>query len=344
MDTLTKLTDFLLNQPDYQPVNHPPLIITADLIRVVYTNPPPTLIKALQERLRYFLREVTPESWGEIKLSTSTFGLALAFYTCSAQPQNQAITHITQSLIDSLPPAETLETALAYHAVLGDVGQYLPNLSASAQMQLHTLIEKSPLTALTLLAHHRPLALDATGEMLLVGWQPDATYPHVWPTTEAWLDVVLTCLNHPALARWLQQRWLALPETHLACLNLGLLLETLYQTGEQQSFLFTFYEAYDYFKGEIDDNGQRHWPVLQTIATFLRLRGNDDVIRQLNRRGNAYFLKFRPLLQLIVDEGRIPTNYRHLTLTFVTALQQLVPYVTQKSRVKVAFEPIVFES
>lgn len=210
---------------------------------------------------------------------------------------------------------------------------------------VQAMLERSPLTALWALDVHTPLALQGLAVELLPGWQPrPSPEPLLWPNQEAWLEVVRALLAEPLLARWLRQRWLALPESLRACRNVGLVLEALRRQGGQRAVLLEFYEAYDhrYTRGGPSTGSGGDWPLLRTMATLLRATGDDEVALRLNRRGKAHFLKFYPLVQLVIAEGGVPTDYAHLRREFVLALQVLLPYVTLGARQRVVFSEVEF--
>jgi hypothetical protein len=114
---------------------------------------------------------------------------------------------------------------------------------------------------------------------------------------------------------------------------LGLLLEALRQRGDQRAIILEFYEAFDYFRAEqIADPWHgtiRHWPLLDHIERLLRADGDSEAAIQLNRRGNEYFLLFRPLLEIIITEHGLPRDYNHLKLDLIQALRSLLPLTTE---------------
>jgi len=48
----------------------------------------------------------------------------------------------------------------------------------------------------------------------------------------------------------------------------------------------------------------------------------------LNRLGNEYFLKFLALINIIIAENGLPRSYAGLSVTFLFALRNLMPYLT----------------
>lgn len=258
----------------------------------------------------------------------------------------------TAALLATLPPAKDQATAIAYHALLRGLHAPLARLAPQSRPAnlCHALLERSPLTALDNLDQHLPAALHAVAATCLSHWPPPTNPAPVWPDPNAWLTVVVNLLTERRLATWVRQRWLTMPETLIACRNQGLLLEALRRHGDQSSdqrrFLLDFYEAYAYFAACPQQDPvrghTRGWPVLTTIEQLLRLTGEDEVARVANRCGNAAFLKFLPLLKIIIAEQGIPADYAHLRLDLVTALQRLTPYVSETVLPKVDFGQVVF--
>src|SRR5262249_11969223 len=140
-------------------------------------------------------------------------------------------------------------------------------------------------------------------------------------------------LEQAVIAKHLRRCWLALPDTYLACRNLGLLLEALRRRGDQQAIILEFYEAFDYFRAErIADPWHgtiRHWPLLDHIERLLRAEGESEAAILLNRRGNEYFQMFRPLLEIVIAERGLPHDYYHLTPDLIHALRPLLDLTTE---------------
>jgi hypothetical protein len=152
------------------------------------------------------------------------------------------------------------------------------------------------------------------------------------------LGSILQLINEPALAIYLRRRWLSLPETHHSCRNLGLLLESVRLTGMQRGFILSFYEAYDRFCAQDIHNHwtngrHRTWPILWEIERLLQTgRAGEGISQQaalsLNRRGNEYFLKFYPLIEMIKDDGHPPTDFRLLTNELISSVGRLLDWIT----------------
>jgi hypothetical protein len=215
----------------------------------------------------------------------------------------------------------------------------------------HALVERSPLTALWALDAHTPSALEPLAAELLPGWKTDHRPADVWSNSEDWLETVTALLDDEQIARWARHRWLALPETGRACRNTGLLLEALRRRGDHRDLLLTFYEAYDYFRAQMcaveGDGTVRAWPIVPRMEKLLTVAGDGDLMAEaalrVNRRGNEYFLKFRPLLKIVVEGEGSHLDYAQLSREFIWALQALVPYTTEAARQKMSFEEIEFE-
>ena len=82
---------------------------------------------------------------------------------------------------------------------------------------------------------------------------------------------------------------------------------------------------------------------MQNIEKLLRVAGDSEAAIQINRWGNEYFLKFRPLKEILEAEYGVPKDYNLLTLTFAQSLQQLLPYITEQSS-SLSFGEIDFNS
>ena len=222
------------------------------------------------------------------------------------------------------------------------------HLMAGQMAAVSRLFERSPLTALAGLDLYMPAALYPLAAELLRGWEEKKPVePDVWGEPEDWLSLVSELLEDRSIARRLRHRWLALPETRDACRNLGLLLEALRRRGNHRELLLEFYEAYDYFRAESRPgkwgNTRRVWPVLDTIEKLLRAPGDHDAAILLNRRGNEYFLTFRPFLEILIAENRLPSEYAHLTLEFEQALRPLLDYATERAEPRISFGSVAFE-
>lgn len=331
-----------------------PVLATQATLQAVYQGASPLLWEAWRQCLEGFLLEVSPDParWGTLQVPASVLGLTLALHNCLAPKENAEapgllVQDFTTALVASLPPARNRNAALAYHAVLRCLDGLVPLLPPVRAGLVQALLERSPLTALWALDVHTPLALQGLAAELLRGWQPrPVPEPPLWPNQESWLEIISTLLTEPLLARWLRQRWLALPESLWACRNVGLVLEALRRQGGQRHVLLEFYEAYDHRctrRGARAGTGGE-WPLLRTMATLLRATGDDAVALRLNRRGNAHFLKFYPLVQLVIAEGGVPTDYAHLRWEFVLALRALLPYVTLGARQHAVFSAVEFPS
>ncbi|MBN2807933.1 MAG: hypothetical protein JXR80_00375 [Deltaproteobacteria bacterium] len=144
---------------------------------------------------------------------------------------------------------------------------------------------------------------------------------------EQWWIQAENLLSNLSLKRLLRDQWLILPENSLSCTGLGIFLEELRRRGEEKfrTTILEFFEAYDYMhcqqRPETAGNDAAHplgYPRLTIIKHLLESKN-----RQLNRRGNEYFLKFRALLEIIAREQSIPREFRHLSREF--CLQHLAP-------------------
>ena len=375
------LFHFLLTVRDGHPRAVRPLVAERKTLVALYNAPYPDLVEAARHCLDALLIDLgsDPAAWGEIAVPGQVFGFVLAFHnvlassgttTASDGGEPDVAGDFTTALVAALPPARDRDALLATHAVLrGIEGMSLP-LGGWPHTLLHALIERSPLTALWALDAHMPAALDGLTADLLPGWTAGEPTPDgVWAGVDDWLTPVSELLGDPRIARWLRHRWLAMPETRPACRNLGLLLEALSRREGWRDLILEFYEAYAYFRVQVmpdDWEGIRlRWPIFEVIAPLLLASAGGDespVAEALNeaallanRRGNEYLLKFWPLIQIVIEEGGIPTDYPHLIYydrprrrnryDLFLALQALSRYATIGSRgaQRISFGQVVFE-
>lgn len=328
-----------------------PLIVDRRRLQAVYRQLSPQLAEALRQRLDALLLEFGPDTGRQPKLEIdrAVWGVALATHNCLVPPLAEdadPLDTYLAALIETLPPAGTASQALAYHALLDRPAALLPVLSPGRAAAMHALLARSPLTAVAHLHHHTPAPLFKLAVELLPGWGavPDPAPGH---DLGEWLEVLRPLLGESGVARHLRQRWLALPETRLSCRNLGLLLEALRRRGERD-VLLAFYEAYEVSAATVGTGRLgarvRRWPVLDLIGRLLSAGGTSEAAVRLNRWGNQWFLKFRPLLEIVIDEGGVvPRDYRHLTTGLVTALQPLSKLTTEVVESTVEFGQIDFD-
>jgi hypothetical protein len=354
------LFHFLLTVCDGRPRAVRPLLAENDTIQALYAQPHPDLVEALRHCLNAFLVRLCPdrEKWEELDVPASALGIALAVHNCLApvvgcvsaegkEIQSDPVVDFTAQLVATLPPALEQDAALAYHAVLQGSEAALDQLEHGMAEHLHALMELSPLTALWALDMHTPSALECLAAQVLQGWRrTDRSWHKIWPKTGEWTEVAAKLVSDAHIGRWLRHRWLAMPETRRACRNLGLLLELLRQQDRLHRFILEFYEAYDFFCAETKPDewcGQvRIWPILETIEKLLRAPGDSEAAIQINRRGNEYFMKFRPLLKMTDAERGVIADYRHLKPEFEQAIRALVHYTTEPGDQRIAFDKVIF--
>jgi hypothetical protein len=360
-DTLEEsLFNFLVSVSEGRPHAARPLIVEYEILNNLYKKPHPDLLQALKNALDCLLVEISsnPAEWGKIELPTSILGLVLAAQNAlSPEPsihfndqkyQKDPIEEFTDLLIDTIPPANELAEVFAYHSVLRGIEGIIPSLTKSRRSLFSKIIELSPLTALWNLDNHTPSVINHIGRELLHGWR-DSTSPFekIWGTPEKWLIVVGSLLNNIHIARWIRHRWLTMPETRPSCRNIGLILEILLRNKECRRFILEFYEAYDYFysKKVINDGqkAKRYWPIFEIIYKLIHVSGDNDAAIILNRRGVEYFLKFLPLVEIIIAKNGIPEDFQLLTLEFVMQIRELADCITLKSKGGISFSKISFE-
>ena len=354
---------FLLTLRDNRAQSTMALVAAPATLREIYAAPHPQLKEAFGHCLTALLIEVDSETTAQEKMNVPApiFGLALAVNNCLAPnvgeqraagrgaSEPEEADAFTEALVDTLRPARSLNVALAYHALLRGASDAVARLSAARAELMHALIERSPLTALSNLDVHTPSALEALAAELLPGWQvKNKSAAYGWKDDDAWLKTVVKLLGNERIARWVRRRWLVMPETRHSCRNIGLLLEALRRRGEHRAFILDFYEAYDYFRAQARahqwQSGERFWPVLEEIEKLLRVGGESDAAIQINRRGNEYFLKFRALVETVIAENGIPTDYALLSREFIQTLRPLLAFVTEGTRQRLSFGAVAFDS
>lgn len=346
---------FLLAVRDGRPGAARPLVAEDPALHALCADPYSDLCKALRHCVDAFLLELGPDpaQWGKISIPSWVLGFALAVNNClapttpvirdgEAEPYDPVL-DFTARLVSTLPPARSSEEAIACHAVLRGVEAALPHIGPERARLMHAVIERSPLTALWSPDLHTPTALNDIASELLHGCPVDGQGDgKAWKDGEGWVDVVSSLLADPRIAGWVRNRWLGMPETRLACRNVGLLLEALRRRGGHRSFILEFYEAYGYFRSETRTNelGEqvRVWPMLLEIEKLLRTPGDSEAAIRVNRWGNEYFMKFRPLVQIIIAENVVPPDYALLSREFAVAVQSLLPYVTDKAGGHISFD------
>lgn len=327
-----------------------PLVMTGAVFRSVIEKPHPDLVAAYRHCLGAFLTSAGSDhaSWGKFRVPPDVFTAAIAHYNYlsarrmkfgpSARPDKNAgepppdpALEFTQEITGRIAPAVDKNTAIALHTVLRGIENSPPEADGAWRNIWRALMELSPLTALWSMDVHTPEALVKLAPQFLTGW--DRTQPSgvpVWPDDAQWNRIVSELTADPHIGRMLRRRWLAFPETRTACRNTGLVLEMLRRSGNHREFILEYYEGYEFFNSEKQPYSypSRNWPVLETIERLLRFPGDTDTAMQVNRRGNEYFLKFRPLLEFVIEENGVPKDFKYLTPVLVDAIRPLVDLAT----------------
>lgn len=356
------LFHFLVSVCAGRPQGRLPVVVEPATLNAALANPHVGLQEALRHCVDAFLIELAPgtERWQKIVATTATLALALAAHNCLAWVQSswaddetspgELLENFNLRLLAGVPPARDLDSALVYHAVLRNMPATLTDLGLAKNASANALLAKSPLTSLWAIDEYFPEPLHITAEALM-HWRRKSkseTGQTGWRDANDWLDVVTLLITNPGLAAWLRQRWLAMPETRPACRNLGVLLEALRQKGQQRDFILSFYESYDYFGGRAQNSEQRarhKWPILEKIKKLLEVSGDSEAAMQLNRWGNEYFLKFKPLLKIAIAEKVWPKNdYALMSWEFYHALRPLLDYIEEEAAATMAFRAVEFQT
>jgi hypothetical protein len=355
------LFHFLVSVRDGRPRTDSALFAEDKTIRSLYRNPHPDLQKAFCHCLDNLLinMEHDPQKFGELRAGAATLGITLAVHNCLApgmdlqlgveRTPTDPVEDFTYRLMATLPCAGDLNTALAYHAVIQVAVPGLQKMKKPRAALFQALIGLSPLTELWAMDVYTPPALYCIAAECLPGYRyTEEAGGGVRPDIEDWERVAAELLSSALIARWLRHRWLTMPETRISCRNVGLFLEMLRRQGTHREFVLSFYEAYAYFCSESkpdERGGQRTaWPVLDTIEKLLRTPGDNEAAIAVNRRGNDYFMKFRPLIELIIEEKGIPDDYLHLSREFVGSLRPLMDYTTEGGQPRISFGEVRFQA
>lgn len=340
IETQERLFHFLLSLRDGHPRVDRPVLTEQQTLHTLYRNPCSDLRQAYHHCLDNFLVQLGPDgaTWGELSVSPNVWGMALVIYNCltpSLVQGDDAIDPVSQfcmALVNTIPPARSRADILGYHALLQSTAEFLPNLPPNRTPIMQALVNRSPLSAAYHLHIFTPPVLLPLAAELLRGWERCVSSIAPWHNPDDWLNTLMSIFDYPAIEVYLRRRWLTLPETRPVCRNLGLLLEMLRRRGHAREFILRFYEAYDHFCAErMDDpwyGKVRRWKLLLRIERLLHAEGNTQAAIRLNRWGNEYFLKFYALIQMIIAEDGMPTDYNHLTRDLVLALRPLLQWTS----------------
>ncbi|HEX5702657.1 MAG TPA: hypothetical protein VFX97_05525 [Pyrinomonadaceae bacterium] len=344
------LFEFLSSVAEGNPRARRPLVAEANALRELYGEPNAVLIKTIERCLESLASEISldPACWGKLEIPTWILGVALATNNSLIDKALQeAGESFTVALIRTLPAASGVTENLCYQALLSRAVALVKKDARKGRRNLHALIERSPLATLWFLDTHTPAALLTLAKELLPRWQPnEIVIKDVWRSDDEWMNAVGALLSNPDISRALRHRWLVMPESRRACRNVGLVLEALRRRDEHRAFCLEFYEAYDYFRAELKDEpsgGQtRVWPIFSRIEQLVRVPGDNEAAIRVNRWGNEYFLKFQPLVNMIVAEEGLPKDYQLLTLPFASSMQSVLPYITYGDT-GISFGEVTFE-
>jgi len=181
-------------------------------------------------------------------------------------------------------------------------------------------------------------------EELIPEWhQPDQTGPLI--TYDQWYTMVHALLNDTYINRWIIHQWLDLPTCVESCRNTGLVLESIRRKGDHTAFILDFYESclyyHMYHKSSYD-----LFNILEICESLLTVPGANKATQQLNRKGQAYFLQFIPLLEMTHSHQSIPSRTPHI-YSKMRAMglrsQELYKYIPNASGHQIQFSPLAFE-
>jgi hypothetical protein len=320
------LFHFLRTLASARPQVSRPLLLPFKTLRALGTSPHADLKESLHRCLDTVLLDLGPDAaaWGKLDVSPACWGVALAAYNCLTpmllfDPDlEDPVTEYLKALLKTLPPARTLGDVLVYHALLEVPAAVTRDLPPARADLMRRLLNRSPLTAVYHPHVATPPPLTELAATLLPGWRRRVIAPAPWRNLGDWLGVLVPLLARWPVAAWLRRRWLALPPTRPLCRNLGLLLEALRQRGGWRAFLLEFYEAYDHAWRPVG------WPVLAQVRRLQSVAGDSEAVVRLNRCGDEHLILFWALIQTVIADGRMPADYRHLSVDFVRQLRRLL--------------------
>ena len=311
-----------------------PLLFAPATLQAIYQDPHPSLVAAISHQLDHLLIGLHPDvaRWGKITVAPHLLGAAIVAYNCFLPRLPDDVVAFSQALVATIPPATTVAAALAYHALLNRPAAALADWPAESRRVhlLQSLLNRSPLTAMYHLQVHTPPPLTRLAADFFPWWGRRVMDPDPWRNLDHWLAHVTPLLKDPCLARYLQQRWLALPAKATTGRNLGLLLAALQQQGDHLDFLLTFYNRYAYMASRQRVGRQYpYWPEIAGIERLLRADSATygQAVIPLNKRGSEQFLKFWPLVQQVGKHG-LPADpaYRFLSRGLIQALVPLLNF------------------
>lgn len=291
----------------------------AEWLRQLLCHPPATLVPLVQAHLEVWLAELPKGA--ELRPAT----VPASVLWVAAVLNNLAVRHthtnprlltITLRLSEALPPAATLEAALAYHSLLRhlstlwphDIGEWEQG-DAAWETVVRRLVVRSPLTALCwpFGTEH----LDWQVVMMLLKYRPLSVL--VW---ERLLELLPADMTEPQL----QDRRMA-----RANARAGDLLAALLAHGDRwgQHFVLTLYEA-DCERQRRDCTIGPTWPLLTLLRRAIR---SDDTLIRSNAR--LLLKRYSPLVKL---PDALPRPYARLHTQFLYQLESLVPVFQQVPR------------
>ena len=268
-------------------------------------------------------------------LSPHVTALAVAacnFVSLCRQPENStSLNDYLDHLLEAIAPATDQENWLTYDLIIEPCARMQrrhPGDNETTGRLLTSLFELSPLSELKNLDLHLPPPLQSLVSEYLV--MP----PGRFGSRESdrhddrgqWWVRSEKIFGDPELGRVLRQGWLQLPEQSNAAVGIGIFLEEMRLRGEREFRrpILEYYEACDYLaRKQQETDGQDPYPEITIIRQLLSSRN-----RTLNHKGNARFLRYRALLEIIASEQGIPGDFRHLSREFCLGLLPLARLAT----------------
>ena len=333
-------------EADLLALNTPLLCPDGKIIRNLSSSPANELRKAWQKQIdSSTVYQLSPiGSKNPITITSALTALAIVTYnflklhsSASQGKKKKAALDYNLQLCQTIPSATNPVDGIVYDSLIEPCCKLQRKISPKIKPEnslLTAILRINPLSELKNLDLALPAPLKSLAGSYLVHQQEsqessDQPEPNLTDKNnyqEWWLQVEKLILN-PQLKRILRDQWLTIPENGLSCTGLGIFLEELRRRGKKQfrTPILEFFEAYDFIQhhqtqteGDPDSYHRHSYQKLTIIRHLLESKN-----RELNRKGNEYFLKFRALLEIIAAEQAIPRKFRHLSREF--CLQRLAP-------------------
>ncbi|KPA18886.1 hypothetical protein MHK_000892 [Candidatus Magnetomorum sp. HK-1] len=329
-----------------------PIIANEQTLSSIYKNPHPDLMASIRQCSNAFIRSIYPYGlhMDQIHIPVAIIGLALCVYNCMALKKTQnedkpdPAFDFTQALIQTLPTADDLSTALCYHSII-NIAAPQSRYFDSLQKHLFTqCINLNALSQMALINISMPYDLyELACELLPEFKKPDMASNE--KTNHKWINRIETLLNDTHMYRWIIHQWINLPHCLETSRNTGLVMETIRRRGKHQHFILDFYESCIYYHKKAS-SAYDLYSALNDTKTLLSSPGANKASRKLNLKGQEYFLQFIPLLEMTIEQKAIPSRSKKLfkeIASIFKGAQNLYKYIPDTGGHKIQFNPPEFE-